>query len=195
MRVEGVKHRLKGRYRCSRLRHFGLPDPTPEISNHQDNVTRNTTAASLTESIRPRFERTKWILLPPSIQAAPARRQMMRSSANVIKITRPMNGIRRGRVQRGCVIEITAPIDSFLYTSRPAEGNGLLAKQEIAMEKNFETIELSLDNLASVTGGKDGGTTTTTITSSQGTCTTRTSTNRDGGTEVKVTCSGPQVIK
>jgi hypothetical protein len=54
-----------------------------------------------------------------------------------MQITRPMNGIRGARVQRGCVIEITAPIDSCLYMCRPAEGIGLLATQEVAMEKKF----------------------------------------------------------
>ncbi len=55
--------------------------------------------------------------------------------------------------------------------------------------------ELSLDDLASVSGGRgDAGTVTTTI-SSQGTCTTHTSSNRDGGTTVTVTCTKPEVIK
>jgi hypothetical protein len=124
--------------------------------------------------------------------------------ANVIRITRAMNGIHRARDQRGCVIKITALIDCFLYTCRPAKGNGLLATQEVAMQKNFETIELSLDHLASVSGGRDGGrdggrgrdggTTTTTISGQN--CTTHTSSSgRDGGTEVTVSCTGPQVIK
>ena len=117
----------------------------------------------------------------------------MRPGVNVIQITRPMNGIRRACVQRGCVINITAAIDGLHYTCRPAEGNGPFATQEVTMEKSFE---LSLEHLASVSGGgRDGGTTTTTITSSQGSCTTHTSSNRDGGTVVTVTCTGPQVIK
>jgi len=98
-----------------------------------------------------------------------------------------MNGIRRARDQRNCVINVTAPIDSLLYIRRPAEGNRLLAIQEVAMEKNFE---LSLEHLALVSGGM----TKTTITS-QGTCTTHTSHNKDGSTTVTVTCTAPQAIK
>lgn len=62
---------------------------------------------------------------------------------NVMQITRPMNRIRRARDQQGCVTKITAPIDSFLYMRRPVEGNGLLATQEVGMEKNFGGREIN----------------------------------------------------
>jgi hypothetical protein len=85
----------------------------------------------------------------------------MRPGANVIRITRPMNGARRVRPQPSCcVIKITAPIDSFLYTCGTAEGNGLLATQEVAMETNFGAreinmlIELGDAELDSVSGGR-----------------------------------------
>jgi hypothetical protein len=131
---------------------------------------------------------------PPARTASPLTRPLASAiaEANVIQITRPMNHLCGARVQRGCVIKITAPIDGFLYTCGHAEGNGPLADGKVAMEKNFE---ISLRDLAWVSGGRnDGGTVTTTI-SSQGTCTTHTSTNRDGGTTVTVTCTKPEVIK
>ena|SRR5215475_8104213 len=72
---------------------------------------------------------------------------------HVIWITRPLNGSRRTRDQRSCVIKITAPIDSFLYTSRPAEGNGPRATQEVAMEDNFGDREINtLSEVERLTG-------------------------------------------
>ena len=123
--------------------------------------------------------------------------KMRPGAKNVIQITRPVNGIRRARVQRGCVIRITAPIDSFLYMCGPAEESGLLATQEVAMEKNFEMIELSLDDLASVSGcgdaadaGTAGGGRDVSITCPAGTYVEhKTTTNQDGSRTVTFYCS------
>jgi hypothetical protein len=86
------------------------------------------------------------------------------------------------------VIKITAPIDGFLYRCRPVEGNGLLAYRKVAMEKNFEIVELSLEHLALLSGGggKDGGGTGGVLTGKN--CRAETTGERTG---VQVYCEQP----